>query len=210
MNLDQITIAPVFPLWLILLLFSLGFASVIVQFRLLRRRLGHSRAQGLSFLRLGAISFLITFALNPSLVTKKEHKVLPSIAILLDTSQSMGQPGRPGKASRLEEAKALLTEGVNPLLKSLSERYEVRLYGAGESLRAIEAKELANLKAEGMKGNLSEILKELSGKNTLALLLSDGNLKWNESQSKNLPTVTVPLGSSGEYKDILIKAVKRK
>ena len=208
MNLDQITIAPVFPLWLILLLFSLGFASTIVQFRLLRRRLGHSRALGLSFLRLGAISFLITFALNPSLVTKKEHKVLPAIAILLDTSQSMGQPGRPGKASRLEEAKALLTEGANPLLKSLSERYEVRLYGVGESLRATEAKELANLKAEGMKGNVSEILKELSGKNTLALLLSDGNLKWNESQSKNLPIVTVPLGSSGEYKDILIKAVK--
>jgi uncharacterized membrane protein len=51
-------------------------------------------------------------------------------------------------------------------------------------------------------------LKELSGKNTLALLLSDGNLNWNEGQSTNLPIVTVPLGSLGEYKDILIKAVK--
>ncbi|MDI7262015.1 MAG: hypothetical protein QME90_19135, partial [Thermodesulfobacteriota bacterium] len=208
MNLDQITIAPVFSLWLILILFSLGFASAIAQYRLLRGRLGHSRALGLSLLRLGAISFLIAFALNPSLASKKEHKVSPAIAVLLDTSQSMGQPGHPGKASRLEEAKALLTEGTNPLLKSLSERFEVRLYGMGESLRAIEAKELADLKAEGMKGNLSEILKELSGKNTLALLLSDGNLNWNEGQSTNLPIVAVPLGSTGEYKDLLIKAVK--
>jgi uncharacterized membrane protein len=208
MNLDQITIAPVFPLWLILLLFSLGFISAIVQFHLLRGRLGHSRALGLSFLRLGAISFLIAFALNPSLVAKKEHKVLPAIAILLDTSQSMGQVEGSTKASRLEEAKALLTEGANPLLKSLSERFEVRLYGVGESLRAIEAKGLADLKAEGMKGNLSEILKELSGKNTLALLLSDGNLNWNGGQSTDLPIVTVPLGSTREYKDILIKAVK--
>jgi uncharacterized membrane protein len=208
MNLDQITVAPVFPLWLILLLFFLGFASTIVQFRLLQRRLGHSQALGLSLLRLGAISFLIAFALNPSLLARKEHKVLPTIAVLLDTSQSMGQSGGPGKASRLEEAKALLMEGTNPLLKSLSERFEVRLYGAGESLRALEANELIDLKAEGMKGNLNEILKELSGKNTLALLLSDGNLNWNEGRSANLPLITVPLGSPREYRDILIKAVK--
>ncbi len=208
MNLDQITIAPVFPLWLILLLFSLGFASAIAQYRFMREKLGHSRALGLSLLRLGAISFLIAFALNPSLVAKKEHRAIPSMAVLLDTSQSMGQSGGPGKVSRLEEAKALLTKGTNPLLKSLSERFEVRLYGLAESLRTIEAKELADLKAQGMKGNLSEILKELSGKNTFVLLLSDGNLKWDESQSSNLPVVTVPMGSTREYKDVLIKAVR--
>jgi uncharacterized membrane protein len=208
MNLDQITITPVFPMWLILLLFSLGFASAVIQYRFMLGRLGRPRALGLSLLRLGAISFLIAFALNPSLVAKKEHKVSPAIAILLDTSQSMGQPGRPGKASRLEEAKALLTEGTNPLLKSLNERFEVRLYGVGESMRTIEVKELGDLKAHGMNGNLSETLKDLSGKNTLALLLSDGNLKWNEGQPTNLPIVTVPLGNPGEYKDILIKAVK--
>ena len=208
MNLDQITVAPVFPLWLILLLFFLGLGSTVIQYRSLRGKLGHPRALGLSLLRLGAISLLVAFALNPSMVAKKEQKVLPAIAVLLDTSQSMGQSGGPGKASRLEEAKALLTEGTNPLLKSLSERFEVRLYGLGESLRTIEAKELADLKAQGMKGNLSEILKELSGKNTFALLLSDGNLKWEEEQSTNLPVFAVPLGSTREYKDILIKAVK--
>jgi uncharacterized membrane protein len=208
MSLDQIIIAPVFPLWLILLLLSLGFASAIAQYRFMREKLEHSRALGLSLLRLGTISFLVAFALNASLVAKKEHKVFPAIAVLLDTSQSMGQSGGPGKASRLEEAKALLMEGANPLLKSLSEKFEVRLYGFGESLRAIEAKELADLKAEGMKGNLSGILKELSGKNTFLLLLSDGNLKWNEEQSTNLPVLTVPLGSTREYKDLLIKAVR--
>jgi uncharacterized membrane protein len=90
----------------------------------------------------------------------------------------------------------------------LNERFEVRLYGVGESMRTIEVKELGDLKAHGMNGNLSETLKDLSGKNTLALLLSDGNLKWNEGQPTNLPIVTVPLGNPGEYKDILIKAVK--
>ena len=208
MNLDQITIAPVFPLWLILLLFFLGFVSTIVQYLLLRGRLGHSRALGLSLLRLGAISFLISFAFNPSLIERKEHKLSSTIAILFDTSQSMGQPESPGKASRLEEGKKLLTGGTNPLLKSLKEEFEVRLYGVSESLRTLDAGELSGLKAEGMKGNLSEILKELNGKNSLVLLLSDGNLKWNEDQLTNLPIVTVPLGSPREYKDILIKDIK--
>ncbi len=208
MNLHQITIAPIFPLWLILLLFFLGFASAIAQYGSLRRKLGRSRALGLSFLRLGAICLLVAFALNPSLVAKKEHKVFPAIAVLLDTSQSMAQSGGPGKGSRLEEAKALLTEGTDPLLKSLRESFEVRLYGLSESLRTIEDKELADVKAGGMKGNLAEVLKELSGKNAVALLLSDGNLKWSEEQPKNLPVVTVPLGSTREYKDVLIKAIK--
>ncbi|MFB3885917.1 MAG: glutamine amidotransferase [Thermodesulfobacteriota bacterium] len=208
MTLNQITISPVFPLWLILLLLFIGFGSVVAQYRSIREKLGRSRAFSLSLLRLGAITFLVAFALNPSLVAKKEHRVSPSIAVLLDTSQSMGQSRGSEKTSRLEEARSLLTEGTTPLLKSLREKFEVRLYGMGEALRPIEAKELEGLKAQGMKGDLSESLKELSGKNGLALLLSDGNLKWNEGGPPSLPVVTVPMGNEAEYKDILIKAVK--
>ena len=98
MTLDQTTIAPIFPMWLIFLLFVFGAASVILQFFLIRRRLGHSRALVISILRLGAILFLISFALNPSLVAKKEHRTSPTVAILLDTSLSMGQPGQTGKS----------------------------------------------------------------------------------------------------------------
>ncbi len=205
MNLDQITMSPVFPLWLILLLFSLGLASVVAQYGFMRGKLGHSRALVLSLLRLGAICLLIVFALDPSLVARTEHKVLPAFAVLLDTSQSMGQPEGPGKGSRLAEAKALL---AHPLLKALSERFEVRLYGVGESLRAIKTGELADLRAGGMKGDLNEVLKELNGKTARGLLLSDGHLKWDGSQSTTLPIATIPLGSTGEYRDILIKAVK--
>ena len=208
MNLNQISIAPVLPLWLILLLFFLGFTSAALQYRLMQRRLGHSRALRLSLLRLGAIFLLVAFTLNPFLVSKKEHKLSTAIAVLLDTSQSMGQPDGPGKPTRLEQAKKLLIEGTNPLLKSLNERFNVRLYGVGESLRAIEVKELGDVEARGMKGNLNEILKEISGKNALALLLSDGNLEWNEGPSTNLPLLTIPLGNPEAYKDILIKSVK--
>jgi uncharacterized membrane protein len=208
MTLDQITIAPMFPLWLILLLFFLGLVSVVIQYRILRVKVGQVKALGLSSLRFGAIAFLLAIALNPSLETKKENKVWPSVAVLLDTSPTMVQPENQGKTSRLEEAKILLLGGPNSLLKSLNERFEVRLYGVGQSLRPLEAKELAGLKGHGLNPNLNEAVKGLGGKNTLALLFSDGNLKWDEGRPPNLPIVTVPLGNPGAYKDILIKTVK--
>jgi hypothetical protein len=62
MNLSQVTIAPVFPLWSILVLFALGLAATFAQYRVTRAKLGSSRALGLSLLRLGAILFLVAFA----------------------------------------------------------------------------------------------------------------------------------------------------
>jgi len=204
MSLRQITVTPVFPLWLIFLLFFVGLAAVIVQYWLIRRRLGPSRALAISFLRLTAISLLISFALSPSLVSKKEHKISPSIAILLDTSQSMGLSGAGGNGSRLDEAKAILLNGSTPLLKSLAGRFDVRLYGLGESLRSVEAGELSGLKAEGREGDLEGAVEKLVGKNALAVLLSDGNLKWKENHSTDLPLLVVPVGNNKGYKDLLI------
>lgn len=208
MSVNQITIAPVFPLWLITLLFCLGFVSVLAQYRATLDKLGKTRALIISFLRLGAISLLVAFALNPSLVAQKEHKIAPAIAILVDTSQSMGQSASREKVPRLDEAKALLTEGANPLLRSLSEKFEVSLYGLGDSLRPLEAGDLGRLKAGGNKGDVSEALKSLGVKNSVAVLLSDGNVGWNETQAQQLPTITVPVGNPKAYRDILIKGIK--
>jgi hypothetical protein len=141
MTLNQVAISPVFPLWLIILLLILGLGAVLFQYWLIRKRLGSPRAVVLSLLRLGALFALISFALNPSLWARKEQKVPQSLAILLDTSRSMDLPGTGGKGSRLDEAKEILLEGSTPLLKSLTERFNIKLYGLGESLRSLEAKD---------------------------------------------------------------------
>jgi uncharacterized membrane protein/multisubunit Na+/H+ antiporter MnhF subunit len=208
MNWEQVTFAPILPIWLIAALFLLGCVAVIIQYRLIRGRLGPSRALGVSALRWVALSFLIALALNPSRVTRKEHTVSPAIAILLDTSASMGQPGSRGKVNRLEEAKSLLLKGEKPLLRTLSQKYEVRLYGVSESLNAIEASDVANLKPEDRKGNLTQALKELGRDNSLALLLSDGNWKWDGKPPTDVPLLTIPVGNPREYRDILIEEVR--
>jgi uncharacterized membrane protein len=108
----------------------------------------------------------------------------------------------------LDEAKALLLEGETPILKSLKENFEVRLYAMGGSLQAIGESELPGLKTAGETGNLDDALEKVGNKNALVLLLSDGNFRWNGSNEKGPPLVTVPLGDSKSYKDILIKEIK--
>lgn len=44
MNANLITIAPAFPLWLIIIVFCLGLAFVFAQYRVTRNKLGKRRA----------------------------------------------------------------------------------------------------------------------------------------------------------------------
>ncbi len=90
----------------------------------------------------------------------------------------MGLPGAAGRGSRLDEAKGILLNGPMPLLKSLTERFNIKLYGLGESLRSLETEDLAGLKAGGKEGDLAEAIDRLADKHSMAVLFSDGNLKW--------------------------------
>ncbi len=108
--LAQITITPVFPIWLILLLLVLGLAAVLLQYGFIRKTAG-AWERPLRSPCFASLSFflLISFALNPSLIEKKEHQDAVSLAILIDASQSMNQAGPGGKVSRLDEARSTFT-----------------------------------------------------------------------------------------------------
>jgi uncharacterized membrane protein len=207
MNMKEIFVEPVIPLWVIYLLFCLGGTAAILLYRLTRKRLARPKAIVLTLLRLCALFLLISFLLNPFSLERKEYRALPSLAILFDTSPSMGLPGRAGKG-RLDEARSFLFEGSNPLFNTLSERFDVSLYGLGESIRSLKEEELSRLTAGKKKGNLGEATKQLSGKASLVLLLSDGNLKWDGASPAGPPLLSLPTGDPEAYRDILIKEVK--
>ena len=210
MNVFGITLAPVFPFWLIIALFCLVLVSVLIQFKVTRKRLGKMRALILSLLRLGAVSILVAFALNPSLVSREEHRVSPAIAVLIDTSQSMGQSESTSidKTTRLDKAKRLLLEGDSPILRSLREKYEVNVYELSDPLRSLDSGELSGLQAGQPNGNVNEALEGLDENNALAVLLSNGNVIWDDARAEQLPTMTIPMGDPETYKDVLISGLK--
>jgi uncharacterized membrane protein len=208
MNPAPISITPVLPLWIMILLFCLCCALALAQYGATRKTLDRTRAFTLSFLRLLALSLILAFALNPCLVTKEEHWISPAIAVVVDTSQSMGQTAPGENVTRLDEAKAFLRGGIPPLLEAMKEKFEVSVYGLADSLRPLDAGDLDLLKAGGGKGDVKEALETLRWKNAVAVFLSDGNLRWNESGEPPFPVITVPMGNPKEYRDILIGGVK--
>jgi uncharacterized membrane protein len=208
MSMSHLTLEPILPLWLLIVLLCAALAGVVFQFRSIRKRLGLRKALAISFLRLAAFWCLILFSLNVSLVKRTEHKVAPNIAVILDTSRSMSLPGHGGKGSRLDEAKGFLTGGAQPMSKSLSEAYDARFYALGESLRQIEVSELPGLRGGGSGVDLNEALKALAGRASLVLFLSDGTMDAAGSLPTGIPVVTIPLGDEGAYRDLLIESVK--
>jgi uncharacterized membrane protein len=207
MSLIPITLAPVFPTGLIMLLFGLTLTAVWVLYRINRVKLGKTRALVLCMLRLFALTLLVAFALNPSRIATQVHKLSPAIAIVLDTSDSMGQSSGDDEATRLDKVRSLLSEGKSPLLKSLIDKFDVSLYGLSDALRPLEPGDLARLTAGGNKGDLTGALKALGATNSVAVLFSDGNLRWHSSQGPQLSTLTVAMGNPGAYQDILITEV---
>ncbi len=219
--LDRLTAAPIIPAWLIVALLACGLAAALFQYYLIRKRLGRTKALAISLLRLGAYWLLILFALNISLISKEEHNIKPSIAILLDVSRSMALPGKDAGSTRLDEARKILlgepiggrTGGSKPLLAALAQDYDVRLYALGDAFKEVDAGELPGLRPGGKGGDLDDALGKLAGRAALALLLSDGastpaQRHDGSSSTKGLPVLTIPIGDANAYKDILVSAVK--
>jgi uncharacterized membrane protein len=207
MSLNAITLAPVFPTGLIMALFGLALAAVGVLYRMNRVKLGKTRALALCLLRLFALMLLVAFAFNPSRTATQVHKLSPAVAIMLDTADSMGQSGGDDGTTRLDKARNLLSEGKSALLKSLTDKFDVSLYGLSDALRPLEPGDLAHLTAGGSKGDLTGALKTLGATNSVAVLFSDGNLRWDGARGPQLATLTVAMGNPGTYRDILITAV---
>ena len=207
-NWNRIVIAPVFPLWVILILLFLGLVLTVVQVWTIQKRLGRPKAILISLLRLITLLLLVSFSANPFLTVRKEKKIIPPLAILVDRSQSMSLSGKGGKNTRLDEAKAMLLEGEKPLLKTLRESFGVKLYAIGESLQAISESDLPDLRATGRRVDLNEALEKLGSANSAVLLLSDGNVDWNGNKRKAPPLLTVPMGDPKGYRDISIKEIK--
>jgi len=211
-SLARLSAAPILPLWILALLLAAGVAAAILQYRSIRGRLGERKAIVLSLMRLSLFCMLLLFMLNISVTTRKEHATVPSIVILLDTSPSMNLPGSKD-GTRLDEAKQVL---LKRLLASLTQTYDIRLYGLGDTLRELGKEEVPTLKPENKRVNVIEALKKLEGRASLAVLLSDGTVKppdssgslSNGSLSKSLPVLTIPAGDPAAYRDILVSAAK--
>ncbi len=214
---SEIFIAGGTPLWVIALIGLGALALLIVHFLGLKKRLGLKKSSLIVSLRGLVYALLIFFLLTPILVEKRPTKLRPPLAVLIDSSQSMGFPASmdqgQDRKSRIDLVKARLLEGQTPWIQRLAETYDVRLYHFGTDLEPINIESLRQLDARGKGSRLFETLRE-AGRQTpaAALVFSDGiangeNHSLDESFSSPFPVFTIGVGETQGYADIRIAEV---
>ncbi len=205
------------PWWAILLV-ALGVTGVLAaQFISLKQRLSKPRSAILTLLRGLVYALLIFFLLSPGLVERRVTQLRRPLALLLDTSQSMGFPtgadsGQEGSKgrSRLDLVKEKLLSGKEPLIRTLARDYDLRIYQFGASLAPVASESLPQLAPQGRGTRLFEALGEAArqvGGQGAILLFSDGiangeTKSLEESASFPLPVFPVAVGESQKFTDI--------
>ena len=202
---------------LLTLLLALGFVVLLyLQWRDLRRRVSRRMRWGLCLVRGVVYLCLLGMLLNPTLLIQKVLRLLPPLAVVVDTSGSMALPEASG-TSRLQQALTYLRSDQTPPLHALSERYQVKLYQFDDTVRSVPIERLNTLQGSSQNtdiiGALSTVLEEnrttpLAG----VLLLSDGahhgpNTGVEFLRQAGVPIVTVGVGNPETYRDIRVASV---
>lgn len=205
------------PLAVIGLLAAGFIVLIILQWRDLKARVGTGTRWGLCLLRGAAYLLLLLILLNPTLMIQKVLRLLPSLAVVLDTSSSMALPDEQG-ASRLDDALKYLRSGDPSPLETFAKNYQIKLYQFDETARPLSEQELESLEAGGHTTNITGSLTTLLEENRATppagvLLFSDGGHHSLDAgldylRQANLPIVTAGIGQPGAYQDIHMASVQ--
>jgi uncharacterized membrane protein len=215
----RFTFANGLPLWQLLLIGLLLSAFLGYQIWYLRRKAALWVAFMVTGLRLLAFALIVAFLTNPTILLQTLQKIPIPLAVLLDSSESMGFPAAGGSAGdRLHQGLDVLLKSNGQVLESLTRDFDVRLYRFAEQARAVTRDELTSLAPDGRATNFVQSLTDVQQEyrdTPLAglLVLSDGIVTAGEAPVEAMrhgdtPVVTLGLGDPESYRDIQIAAIE--
>lgn len=193
-------------------------AVAVITYRRIRVAEGRTRDRiVLTSLRVAALLLVLFCLMRPTLVVRAAVNQRNVVAVLLDDSRSMQIPDWGGKA-RADFVRQQFSTPTNPLMKSLSDRFLVRVFRFSTSAgRAASAKDLTfNGSQTKLTNALQGVREELAGLPVAGVVLvSDGADTSNASMSdallamkaEKLPVFTVGVGSERLSRDIQIDRV---
>jgi hypothetical protein len=224
------------PSWLTLVLILAMVAMVVAIYLREGKSFGQRSAGGMALLRLGTIG-IVLFMLA-EFVLSGQRTGLPYVVLLVDESESMGIVDRYDdklrasldkrieaagldEPTRLNLAKTLLVENKAHLLRSIEDRYKLKVYFVGSAAREVGGtaeevlEELKKLEPTGEASRLGAgvrtVLNDLRGTPPTAIvLLTDGINTEGESlgdaasyaRRKNVPLFAIALGSREPVKNL--------
>ncbi len=216
---SSVTWEATFPV-VVVVVVALAFVALLVrQWFDLAPRTSRRARWGLTALRFGACALVLVMLLNPALLIQKVMLVLPRLAVLVDTSGSMGL-ATDGERTRLQGVVDYLHDEQRAALDKLAERYDIALYQFDDTVRMLPRDDLPQVKPGGRRTDLVGAVTQVLDDNRSApgqiggvMVLSDGVHHGSDTglgylRRAGVPVVAVGVGDLDTYRDIRVVDVQ--
>ena len=177
----------------VLLIIGVVFGRRVARFSMLRRTSVH-------LLQIAAIAVLLTVIAKPVLEVTRLAPGANTVAVLVDSSQSMDLPAGSGDETRMDVAKRL----IDGEIEAASQGSKVALFRFDNGLRRADA--VADLHPDGDRSRLLEALAELAthfdqGALAAIIVITDGahnggGLGWDSLADSGIPVHPVGIGEA--------------
>ena len=199
-------------------LVALVVAAAVLTYRRVRVNEGRLRDRViLTSLRVAALALVLFCLFRPTLVVRAAVAQQNVVAVLLDDSRSMQIPDEGGQP-RAEYVRSQFGAPDSPLLKSLSDRFLVRVFRFSSTAGRMSS--VAEMKFDGSQTKLAPALEsareELAGLPVAGIVLVSDGADTTDSaigdallplKAEKLPVFTVGVGSERLPRDIQIDRV---
>ncbi|MCY4059339.1 MAG: VWA domain-containing protein [Gammaproteobacteria bacterium] len=185
----------------VLLTLGVVFGRRVARFPMLRRA-------SVYLLQIAAIAVLLTLIAEPVLEVTRLAPGANTVAVLVDSSQSMALPAGTNDETRMDVAKRLISDEI----ESASRGSEVALFHFGDALQQIGT--VADLKAEADRSRLLESLTDLAthydqGALAAVIVVTDGahnggSVGWETLAETGIPVHSIGVGPADIPGDVAL------
>ena len=186
--------------WLIA---TLVVMLLLASFALVWRQLWPLTLSGVAMIavRLAALVLLFFLLVEPKRILRTTDEIKPHVAVLLDTSGSMGSVDKNRRSSRLAEALDTLESAR--LIESLGAKSKLSVYEFATGLSKLKAEKLGELKKAAGTGTsiglaLAQVRDEFKNEGVAGVvLLSDGRDNTGLAPEKAVKQLRAPVYAVG-------------
>ncbi|NOZ24324.1 MAG: hypothetical protein GXP25_24875 [Planctomycetes bacterium] len=214
---SSIVVAPGYPGWLKAAVIAACAAAVVLAWLSMDRLSSIRRRIVLFILRVLAILLIGCVVLQPELELRRSVRLRNTVAVLVDTSASMGIRPQRGEASRAEVVQRFFQRNAD-YFSALEKRMDVKYFSLSEKASPVERRALeAGLPPEGRRSNLvggvRQTVESLRGERLRAVFLITDGVDTEGGRAEYLRGIGAPVHvffpRETGFRDVDIAEVRR-
>ncbi|MBI5418428.1 hypothetical protein HZA55_10900 [Candidatus Poribacteria bacterium] len=208
----------IFPLWFILIVFFIAVIIVAVSYFNASLKISFTMRLILLSLKIAAIAILIFAFFQPYILTHKERKEKSTLAILIDTSPTMGFKDN-NQISRLDMVNGIFKNKENNIIDKLKKDHKVKVYTFSDQISSAIVREPMAFSLNGYRTGIVNAIEQAmqydrADNLSNIVVFSDGQDSFlanflSSTKDFEYPIFTVGIGQANKIKDVHLVKIKK-